>query len=96
MGDEGCECDNQKIPDGRRRSFYIHIFPEWSRVAEQLAEMSRNGITFEDKEGDVYFSNVTNQFNITQSRIFDISAIKRSVPGTPVNGSIEFGTDCIY
>lgn len=35
-------------------------------VAEQLAEMSRRGVKFEYKEGDVYFSSVTNQFNITQ------------------------------
>lgn len=36
------------------------------QVAKQLAEMSPNSIKFEYKEGDVYFSSVTNQFNITQ------------------------------
>lgn len=40
------------------------------QVAKQLAEMSPNSIKFEYKEGDVYFSSVTNQFNITQ--VFDL------------------------
>lgn len=40
-----------------------HIFPEWSKVAGQLAKMSQRGIKIEYKEGDVYFSNVTNQLN---------------------------------